>query len=458
MRSVPVKPGDIIRQRFRVDALIGRGGMGHVFSATDLTSPLQGQVAIKVVSSLLVDKIVMARLLREAEAAQRIQSDFVPRVTEVSETDDGETFLVMDRLFGEPLSQRIRDNGVLPWPEIMAIGEDILRGLIDAHTAGIVHLDLKPSNVFLALKNGRVRAMVLDFGVCKVDGVDTERLTATGESIGTVAYMAPEQIRGASAVDERADLYAFGVVVFEMLCGRLPHEGASQMNILASKLEHEAPSVVEHSRVAMPDGVGEIVMRTLAKDPARRHATAQEVLKAWRGIGANRTYRSPGSHPPPARSSVPAPARSRPEDVTSSNAKTEISRPITNPASFAALEQNPTETSLAGSITPRQQSNARLALVLTAVSLFVGLGVVGFTVARGSSTPAPVTASAATAGPVDSAPETPAASASEDAADPIELPDDPATHASPGDHAKPRAKRTSRPRAAPPKITSQPRY
>ena len=214
MRSVPVKPGDIIRQRFRVDALIGRGGMGHVFSATDLTSPLQGQVAIKVVSSLLVDKIVMARLLREADAAQRIQSDFVPRVTEVSETESGETFLVMDRLFGEPLSQRIRDNGVLPWPEIMAIGEDILRGLIDAHTAGIVHRDLKPSNVFLALKNGRVRAMVLDFGVCKVDGVDTERLTATGESIGTVAYMAPEQIRGASAVDERADLYAFGVVVF----------------------------------------------------------------------------------------------------------------------------------------------------------------------------------------------------------------------------------------------------
>ena len=447
---MPVKPGDIVRERFRIDALIGRGGMGYVFSATDLASPLQAQVAIKVVSSLLVDKVVMARLLREAEAAQRIQSDFVPRVTEVSETEDGETFLVMERLFGEPLSQRIRDHGVLPWPEVMAIGEDILRGLIDAHTAGIVHRDLKPSNVFLALKNGRVRAMVLDFGVCKVDTVDTERLTATGESIGTVAYMAPEQIRGASAVDERADLYGFGVVVFEMLCGRLPHDGVTQMNILASKLEKEAPDVRQYARVAMPDGVAEIVMRTLAKDPERRYASAQEVLKAWRGIGANRTYRSPGSHPPPA-------PRSRPEDVTSSHVPTEISRPITNPASLAALEPNPTQTSLAGPVSPRQQSNARLALALTAASLVIGLGVIGFTVARGSSTAAhavPTVAAAATAGP---APETPTASASDDPGDPIELPDDPAP-ATAADHGKPRAKRTVRPHAGPPKITSQPRY
>ena len=180
-----VEPGDILRDKYRIDALIGRGGMGHVFAATELHS--RGHVAIKVVSRLMVDDVLMVRLHREAEAAQRIRSEFVPRVLEVSDTEDGETFLVMERLVGEPLSHRIRDHGALPWSEVSRIGEDILRGLIDAHTAGIVHRDLKPSNVFLALKDSGMRAMVLDFGVCKMDGVDAERLTGTGESIGTVA-------------------------------------------------------------------------------------------------------------------------------------------------------------------------------------------------------------------------------------------------------------------------------
>ena len=436
---MPVSPGDILRERFRIDALIGRGGMGHVYSATDLSSPLQVQFAVKVVSGVMVDKVGMARLHREAEAAQRIQSDFVPRVTEVDETEAGETFLVMERLFGEPLSQRMRDSdGVLPWHEVMTIGEDVLRGLIDAHTAGIVHRDLKPSNVFLALKNGRVRAMVLDFGVCKLDGVDVERLTGTGESIGTVAYMAPEQIRGASTVDERADLYAFGVVVYEMLSGRLPHDGASQINILASKLEKEAPGLHHHARVPFPDGVAEILSRVLARDPAKRPASAQELLKAWRAIGTQRTLRTPA----PMGAYVPGAA---PDDVTSA-------------PSLPPIEPNPTQTSLAGPASPRQQSNARLALALTAASLVVGLGVVGFTMSRPSAKPAP----AAAVAPPPAASSAPPAPASVEPAplepgDPIELPDD--APAAPGDHGKPRPRRTGPAKPhAPPKITSQPRY
>lgn len=435
---MPVSPGDILRERFRIDALIGRGGMGHVYSATDLSSPLQVQFAVKVVSGVMVDKVGMARLHREAEAAQRIQSDFVPRVTEVDETDAGETFLVMERLFGEPLSQRMRDSdGVLPWHEVMTIGEDVLRGLIDAHTAGIVHRDLKPSNVFLALKNGRVRAMVLDFGVCKVDGVDVERLTGTGESIGTVAYMAPEQIRGASTVDERADLYAFGVVVYEMLSGRLPHDGPSQINILASKLEKEAPGLHQHARVPFPDGVAEILARVLARDPARRPASAQELLKAWRGIGSHRTLRTPA----PASSHASA----RPDDATSA-------------PSLPPIEPNPTQTSLAANASPRQQSNARLALALTAASLVVGLGVVGLTMSRPSTRPA----AAAIAPPPPAASSAPVASSAEpppavEPDEPIELPDD--APAAPGDHGKPRLRRTAPTKPhAPPKITSQPRY
>jgi serine/threonine-protein kinase len=286
-----VKPGDILttqRTKYRVDALIGRGGMGHVFAATDLdgsASPV-GQVAIKVVSRMLFEETSMARLHREAEAATRIRSEYVPRVLEVSDTADREMFLVMERLVGVPLSQHMREKGPLPWSEVVQLGEDVLRGLIDAHIAGVVHRDLKPSNVFLATKGGRMRAMVLDFGVCKLDTVDTERLTATGEAIGTVAYMAPEQIRGASRVDDRADLYAFGVLVFEMLSGRLPHDGPSQMAILASKLENVPIRLRECARVPTPDGLDEIVAKALQRDATQRFASAQELLKAWRRLGA----------------------------------------------------------------------------------------------------------------------------------------------------------------------------
>ena len=136
-----VKPGDILGNKYRVDALIGRGGMGHVFAATDTSGPAP-PVAIKVVSRLVFDETLMARLHREAEAAARIRSEYVPRVLEVSDTADQEMFLVMERLVGEPLSQRMRDKGPLAWPEVVRIGEDVLRGLIDAHTAGVVHRDL----------------------------------------------------------------------------------------------------------------------------------------------------------------------------------------------------------------------------------------------------------------------------------------------------------------------------
>ncbi|HVH47583.1 MAG TPA: serine/threonine-protein kinase, partial [Labilithrix sp.] len=383
-----VKPGDILREKFRIDALIGRGGMGQVFAATDLRS--QSQVAVKVVSRLLVDDVLMVRLHREAEAAARIRSDFVPRVVEVSDTEEGETFLVMERLIGEPLSQRIRENGALPWSEVRHIGEDILRGLVDAHAAGIVHRDLKPSNVFLALRDTSVRAMVLDFGVCKMAGLDAERLTGTGESIGTVAYMAPEQIRGAARVDERADLFAFGVLVFEMLSGCLPHEGPSQMAILASKLERAPARLSECSRVATPEGADELIMRALEREPAARFQTAQELLEAWRVLGSTTKMLPAGSSVPPRATGVTADGAEPP---------TEISRP---PAALLALsasneelgavfrqgavpsDLHPTQTALTTHHTSHRRSGGvRAAMFLASAALVAGVAVVGVSVSRG---------------------------------------------------------------------------
>jgi serine/threonine-protein kinase len=343
---LPVKPGDILHDKLRIDALIGRGGMGQVFAATDLDE--RTQVAVKVVSRLFVDETLMLRLHREAVAAQRIRSDYVPRVFEVNDTGEGETYLVMERLMGEPLSARIRSQGSLPWTEVARTGEEILRGLIDAHSAGIIHRDLKPSNVFLALKTGRVRAMILDFGVCKMDGLDTERLTGTGESIGTVAYMAPEQIRGAAKVDERADLYAFGVVIFEMLSGRLPHEGPSQMAILASKLEKEAARLRDCVRSPIPEALDALVMQCLERDPRGRQASAQEVLRQWRILARAEGLISGPSVPPPGLG--PEVRQSRPTGpqlhLNDNEPPTEISKPDALPPGISTGE---VEAILAGS-------------------------------------------------------------------------------------------------------------
>lgn len=345
--------------------------MGQVFAATDLASGRE--VAVKVVSRLFFDDILMQRLHREAEAAARIQSDFVPRVIEVADTESGEVFLVMERLVGEPLSQRLRDRGALSWEEVAHIGQDVLRGLMDAHAAGIVHRDLKPSNVFLAMRDDRLRAMVLDFGVCKMDTLDTERLTATGESIGTVAYMAPEQIRGAAKVDARADLYAFGVLVFEMLTGRLPHEAPTQMAILASKLENDAVRLRDHVVVTIPAGLDELVTRTLAREPENRQCSAEEVFQAWTALlGAPSTV-TPGVAFVPPSSRAP-----------SDDAPTRVSGPpLSMPPAFAPLV---TQTALTAPGTLRKGSSTRVAFALAACALVAGVACVAAFFMRGPST------------------------------------------------------------------------
>lgn len=482
-----VKTGDILGGKYRVDALIGRGGMGHVFAATDLSGPA-APVAIKVVSRVVFDETLLARLHREAEAAARIRSDYVPHVLEVSDTDDREMFMVMERLVGEPLSQRMRDKGFLSWPEVAQIGQDVLRGLIDAHTAGVVHRDIKPSNVFLAKKADRERAMVLDFGVCKTDAVDTERLTGTGEAIGTVAYMAPEQIRGASKVDDRADLYSFGVVVYEMLSGKLPHDGPSQMAILASKLENTPTRLRDATRAMIPDGLDALVSRTLSRDPNGRFSSAQELLKAWRKLGAAEI---------PASS--PTGGLANPESTDNlHDAPTRPSAPLGADLDLAPtqlgltdmpvpVDAHPTQTALtAPGISLRRGGNGRLAVILAGCALVAGVVGMIAAFAKGPDSPnerasaastAPASADSTGVAPPSTVPSASGSAASNDSS-PIELGDTPPPTATPAGTETPTAAastparkapvttkttRAPRPGAAPAKsgsqhITSQPRY
>lgn len=455
--------------------------MGHVFSASDVDTLQPGPpVAIKVVSRVLFDETLMARLHREAEAAARIRSEYVPRVLEVSNTDGGEVFLVMERLVGEPLSQRMRDKGPLAWSEVVQIGEDVLRGLIDAHTAGVVHRDIKPSNVFLALKGGHTRAMVLDFGVCKTDTVDAEHLTGTGESIGTVAYMAPEQIRGASKVDDRADLYAFGVLVFEMLCCRLPHDGPSQMAILASKLENDPARLRDCSRVSIPDGLDALVAKALVRDPKNRFASAQEMLKAWRKLGSPDVASAPAVRPPPEKSAHDP--HEAPTTVHVPVAEHAVTR---HGEALIPVEAHPTQTALTQGISLRKGGSGRVAFALAACGLVAGVVCVAAFFARGPDVVSATAGASAAAGASASAsaPSGEGSAAAEGVTDDpagsatVDMDDPPAESAAvvgsagvtaasvakphrsaPRVHRTDATPRAGAPKSSAPHITAQPRY
>ncbi len=282
-----MQPGDVLRDKYEIVSSIGKGGMGEVFHAIDRESDTD--VAVKVVSREHAGDILMARLEREAAAAARIQSEFIPRVLDLDRNEDGELFLVMELLRGESLSEHLKkSSGVLGWEEVSQIGENVLRGLMDAHAAGVIHRDLKPGNIFIEfLDDNLARARILDFGVCKLDGNDDvgEKLTVTGESVGTIAYMAPEQIRGASGVDERADLYSFAMVIFEAVSGRLAYDASGQMALLASKLERSARPLKGAAQVPIPLLLNGLIDRCLSREPQHRPASARDVLKLWRALG-----------------------------------------------------------------------------------------------------------------------------------------------------------------------------
>ncbi len=314
--------GAILRGKYRLGPSIGRGGMGEVFEATQLATG--APVAIKVVSRHLGGDMTMARLQREAEAARRVQSEFSPRLYDIDSTADGELFLVMERLHGETLAERLRRReGNLSWEETRVIGEHVLRGLVDAHAAGVVHRDLKPGNIFIECASpdtgGIERTRNLDFGVCKLDAHDGESLTSTGEAVGTISYMAPEQIRGAAHVDERADIYSFAMVVFEALSGRLAHDASGQIAMIASKLERPARHLRDAALVSYPNGLDELLARCLSRRLDERVATATELLRAWRMLGR------PIVAPTPHASFAPMPEPSQTDTGMTSDSARHVS-------------------------------------------------------------------------------------------------------------------------------------
>ena len=268
--------GLILGERYRLLSRIGEGGMGTVFLAEHVA--LGKQVAVKVLrAEYSRDEELVRRFEQEARSASRIDHENVVDVVDFGRTPGGSLYFVMEALEGESLARLIRRQGALPVERALRILAQICQALGAAHACGVVHRDLKPENVILVRRDdGADLVKVLDFGISKTHGVpEGGRITRVGSIIGTPEYMAPEQAMGA-AVDHRCDVYAFGVLAYEMLTGRLPFHGESP---LATLLKHQGEPPVPPSRLRpdLPPEAEAMVLRALVKRPEGRQQDMAEV-------------------------------------------------------------------------------------------------------------------------------------------------------------------------------------
>ncbi|AUX45026.1 protein kinase [Sorangium cellulosum] len=275
----PIAPGDVLLGKYRVENVLGRGAMGLVVAARHLA--LDERVAIKVLLPKYArDPEILQRFLREGRAAVRIRSRHVVRVADVGTLENGAPYMVMDHLEGKDLAAVLAQSGRLAVPLAIELVLQACEALAEAHAQGIVHRDVKPSNLFLTSgADGSPCVKVLDFGISKMTHVEDHALTRVGGVLGSPLYMSPEQLRSASDVDGRADIYSLGVVLFELLTGRTPFVALelAQLVYLVTQGEPERPRAL---RPDIPEPLEQVIMAAIARDRDRRFATVAELALA----------------------------------------------------------------------------------------------------------------------------------------------------------------------------------
>jgi serine/threonine protein kinase len=273
-------PGTVVAGKYRIGQSLGAGGMGVVVEARHLQ--LGEAVALKFLHGHLASGSGdhLERFLREARATARIKSEHVARVLDVDTLPGGEPFMVMELLIGEDLEQVSAERGPLPVAETVECVMQACHAIAEAHQHGIVHRDLKPANLFLTRRaDGSPLVKVLDFGISRwVDGWD-QALTATGEMLGTPLYMAPEQIRDSRRADARSDIWALGVVLYQLLTRRTPFAGHNSAATLAKIMGDPVPPLQLERPDVAPELEG-IVVRCLEKSPAERFQRVEELMDA----------------------------------------------------------------------------------------------------------------------------------------------------------------------------------
>jgi len=278
-----IQPGQVLLGKYRIERVLGIGGMGVVVAATHIT--LEERVAIKfLLPQALQNGEATARFLREARSAVRIKSEHVARVTDVGELENGSPYMIMEYLEGADLGALAKQRGALPIDEAIEYVLQACEALAEAHALGIVHRDLKPANLFVATRaDGTPSVKVLDFGISKVSGLANSGaelgMTKTTTVMGSPLYMSPEQMASAKDVDARTDIWALGAILYELLTGRVPFQADSITQLCVMILQQQPPPLRD-KRPDAPQELQHIVLRCLERDRDRRYANVAEFAHA----------------------------------------------------------------------------------------------------------------------------------------------------------------------------------
>ena len=291
------KVTDALAGRYKVQGILGEGGMATVYLATDLKH--KRKVAVKVMRPELAATLGSERFLREVEIAGQLSHPHILPMHDSGESD-GVLYYVMPYIEGETLRERLQRDGALPVEEALKLAREVSEALAYAHRRNIVHRDIKPANILLS----EGHALVADFGIARAVGeVAVRRLTKTGLAVGTPQYMAPEQATGEKEVDGRADVYATGSVLYEMIAGEPPFTGPSARVILTRSLTEKARPL-SSVREGLVPAVDALVTRALAKNPSDRFATADAMVSALDGARLAMTSGSSAAITPPAATEI----------------------------------------------------------------------------------------------------------------------------------------------------------
>jgi serine/threonine-protein kinase len=285
------KEGDVLAGKYRIDRVLGKGGMGVVVAAHHTT--LRQKVAVKFLLPAAAKRgDATERFLREARAAVSIQSEHVARVSDVGTLDTGAPFMVMEFLTGSDLGQALEERGPLPIAEAVDLVLQACEAIAEAHSLGLIHRDLKPANLFLTARaDGSPLVKVLDFGLSKAtkpDAMDAS-LTAAHVVMGSPYYMSPEQIRSFKNIDARADIWSIGVILYQLLTGRCPFDAESLGALFMAIGTDPVPSMRE-IRPEIPEALEAAVLKCLVKDAKARTRTISELARALAPFGAEDSH------------------------------------------------------------------------------------------------------------------------------------------------------------------------
>ncbi|WP_437276649.1 protein kinase [Sorangium sp. So ce375] len=337
--AVATGPRQVLAGRYELLGLVGVGGMGSVYRARDLE--LEEVVAVKMLRrELSVAPEVIDRFRREVRLSRKVTHPNVARVFDIGE-HEGDRFLTMEFIDGEPLAALLARERRLGVTRALDVVEGVCAGLEAAHRAGVIHRDLKPDNVLLD-RDGRV--VLTDFGIARAIAPDGEAGKTLGAVMGTPAYMAPEQVQGVADIDARADIYALGAMLYEMLTGERAWQGDAPLAVAAARLFTDAPDP-RRRRADLPDALVHVVLRCMARERDERYASVERVVHDLASLTRPATVAPPAFTPPQERTAISGVSSASSSGVGEQGGKSVAVLPFANqgPPSDAYLAEELTD-------------------------------------------------------------------------------------------------------------------